>query len=213
MAGQFWEDQLGLQQRLEPVRYYPRDVKIYLAASNWEMIAAEQAFMKRCGSCGDEIGSMLVAARIAERLMRLCFLYKDTYAPYSKWFGTAFSRLPVDESIKTALHGALYESTLTEREDCLVTAQALVAQLHNESGLTPPVPYRIQPYFGRDIKVIYADRICQAITQSLKGTAFEKLPLIGSFSAVSSWSEFTDHPVNYPYIRHFYEGTLDGETL
>ena len=51
--------------------------------------------MKRCGQCKDEIGSLLICARIAERLMCLCFLYEKRYAPYSKWFGTAFGQLDI----------------------------------------------------------------------------------------------------------------------
>ena len=35
----------------------------------------------------------IVTARMAEKLMRLCFLIERRYAPYSKWFGAAFSRL------------------------------------------------------------------------------------------------------------------------
>ncbi len=208
VSGQFWIDRLQLEDRLTAVRFYPPEVKRYLIASHWDMIASEQAFMKRCGSCGDEIGSMLVAARIAEHLMRLCFLYKDTYAPYSKWFGTAFLHLPIDGSIQSALHGSLYGASLTAREDSLVTAQALVAALHNQSGITPPVPFTIQPYFNRDIKVIYADRFSAAVSETLKETAFENLPLIGSFSAVSSWSELSDDPESWNKIRNFYRSNL-----
>ena len=130
-----------------------------MIASNWGIIASEQAFVKRCGECGDEIGSQLVCARIAERLMRLCFLYKDTYAPYSKWFGTAFNHLGIDESIKQTIQAALSANTLSEREDNIVKAQAMVADMHNASGLTDVVDYEIESYFGRDIKVIFADSV------------------------------------------------------
>ena len=86
-------DKLKVMDRISPLKYYPKDVKAYLIASNWNIIASRQAFVRRCGECGDETGSVIICARIAERLMRLCFLYTDTYAPYSKWFGTAFDRL------------------------------------------------------------------------------------------------------------------------
>lgn len=208
ISGQFWEDGLHLGDKLSAIRFYPPEVKAYLIASHWDMIASEQAFMKRCGTCGDDIGSMLVAARIAEHLMRLCFLYRETYAPYSKWFGMAFRHLPVEDKIKSALHNALYGSSLTEREDNLVLAQALIADLHNQSGITPPVPYSIQSYFGRDIKVIFADKFSEAVSETLKGTVLENQPLIGSCSAVSSWSEFSDNPENYPHIRSFYKQAL-----
>ena len=81
VAGKFFVDGLNCSEKVAKIKYYPNEVKLYMIASNWEIIASEQAFVKRCGECGDEIGSQLVCARIAERLMRLCFLYKDTYAP------------------------------------------------------------------------------------------------------------------------------------
>lgn len=208
VSGEFWEDRLQLKDKLSVIRFYPKEIKNYLIASHWDMIASEQAFMKRCGDCGDEIGSMLVAARISEHLMRLCFLYKDTYAPYSKWFGTAFYHLPVEEKIKSALHGALYGTSLTQREENLVQAQAMVAELHNQSGITSPVSYSVESYFGRDIKVIFADKFSQAVSETLKGTILENLPLIGSFSAVSSWSEFSDNPENYWRMQNFYNSVL-----
>lgn len=94
--------------------------------------------------------------------MRLCFLYKDTYAPYSKWFGTAFNKLDIDEKIKIKINAALKANDLTERENNLVEAQALVAELHNVSGLTDNVDYNIEFYFGRDIKVIFAEKVVDA---------------------------------------------------
>lgn len=84
VSGKFFVDELNCSEKVAKIKYYPDEVKLYMIASNWEIIASEQAFVKRCGECGDEIGSQLVGARIAERLMRLYFLYKDIYAPYSK---------------------------------------------------------------------------------------------------------------------------------
>lgn len=150
-------------ERLSSIQYYPEMVKLYLIASNWEAIASEQAFVKRCGSCGDEIGSRMIASRIAERLMRLCFLYKDIYAPYSKWFGTAFHQLDIDRKIGDTIKRALSAEGLEEREDQIIEAQALVANLHNASGLTEVVDYQIESYFGRNIKVIFADKFVKQL--------------------------------------------------
>lgn len=204
VAGKFFVDGLNCAEMISKIRYYPRNVKLYLIASNWDIIASEQAFIKRCGECGDEIGSRIICARIAERLMRLCFLYKDTYAPYSKWFGTAFSKLDVGKGIKFAIEGALSASSLTEREEKIVEAQALVADLHNASGLTDFVDYRIENYFGRNIKVIFADKFAQAAGKELRNTPFEKIPLIGTFSQIGGLSEFSDEKKYYKRITEIY---------
>lgn len=193
-AGTFFVDGLGLQKQLAPLEYYPPVVKMYLIASNWDIIASEEAFVRRCGDCGDGPGARIICARICERLMRLCFLYRETYAPYSKWFGTAFSRLDLDKTVEAELRASLSAETPEAREDHMVQAQALVAALHNGSGLTPPVPFEIDRYFGREIKVIHAGKFADAAAGALRGTALEGVPLIGSLSQAGGLSNFSDSP-------------------
>ena len=118
-AGTWFHDGLSLAGRLDAIRCYPEAVRRYRIAANWDIIASEQAFVRRCADVGDDLGSVIVAARIAERLMRLCFLYKKQYAPYSKWFGTAFARLDVPQELKDALNGALHAAEIGQREDAL----------------------------------------------------------------------------------------------
>ena len=93
-AGRVFDD--GLSQ-LEPARaklaYYPHDVWLYILAAQWNRISQEEHFVGRTGQVGDEIGSRLVAGRLVKDLMNLGFLMERQYAPYIKWFGTAFSRL------------------------------------------------------------------------------------------------------------------------
>ncbi len=204
VSGQFFVDGLHLAERIAEIKYYPRDVKLYLIASNWECISSEQAFVKRCGDCDDEIGSRIICSRICERLMRLCFLYQDTYAPYSKWLGTAFSRLDIDGRIKQAIAGALSADRLSDREKRIVEAQAFVADLHNTSRLTRFVYYQIENYFGRNIKVIFADKFVDATMQQLKGTAFENVPLIGTLSQIGGVSSIVDEKERFKQITGLY---------
>lgn len=212
VSGKFFADKLNLREQIDKIKFYPDAVKLYLIASQWEIIASEQAFVKRCGEVGDEIGSQIICARIAERLMRLCFLYQNTYAPYSKWFGTAFNKLDVDNNIQFQINSALKATDLTERENSLVAAQALVADLHNASGLTDRVDYRIEPYFGRDIKVIFADKFADAVAEKLKDTVFENLPRIGTLSQLGGLSDFADEKAYYQQIQRIYGGNDDGNS-
>ena len=160
--------------------------------------------MRRCADTGDDIGSVILAARIAERLMRLCFLYKKQYAPYSKWFGTAFSRLDVPQELKDALSSALHAGSTEEREDSLVRAQALTAILHNESGITAPVDFEIESYYGREIKVIFADKFAEAVLETLKESPLTDIPLLDTLSASAGLSNVTDDKTHYPRIRKLY---------
>ena len=205
VSGKFFVDGLNCAEIIAKIKYYPRDVKLYLIASNWDIIASEQAFVKRCGECGDEIGSRIICSRIAERLMRLCFLYKNTYAPYSKWFGTAFSKLDVDEKLMHTIQSALSANSMEEREEKIVEAQAMVADMHNVSGLTNFVHYQIESYFGRKIKVIFADKFAEATSNELKNTLFENIPLIGTLSQMGGLSSFADDKAFYAQIRRLYE--------
>ncbi|MBQ2667974.1 MAG: DUF4037 domain-containing protein [Clostridia bacterium] len=202
---EFYRDDLHCGDLLAKLRSYPETVWTYLVASNWSLLAEEQAFVKRTAAVGDELGSILICGRIAERLMRLCFLYCRQYAPYSKWFGTAFNHLPVSDAIKRAIHGALTASNITEREMQLVQAQKLVADLHDTLGITAPVHAEIQSYFGRDIRVIFADRIAEVVAEKLTGTALDGLPLIGALSQVANFTALSDDPVYRDKIRRLYE--------
>lgn len=203
-CAEFYKDDLHMAESLSLLQSYPKEVRMYLIASNWSLLAEEQAFVKRCSVVGDEMGSILVCGRIAERLMRLCFLYCSQYAPYSKWFGTAFERLPVDASIKNTIHAALTASDISARETHIALAQKLVADLHNSLSLTEFVEAEVQSYFGRDIQVIYADNFAAAAEKELAGTELEGLPLIGTLSEVANFTVFSDDPQYRTKIKKLY---------
>ena len=60
---------------------------------------------------GDEVGSALIGGRLVRDIMRLCFLMERTYAPYQKWFGTAFKRLSCGPDLWPMLQNALQAET------------------------------------------------------------------------------------------------------
>lgn len=92
-AGRIFHDDLGLTKVRKELDYYPRDIWLWMMAVQWTMIAEEEAFVGRFSNVGDELGARIIAARQAQRIMRLCFLMEKQYAPYSKWFGSAFKQL------------------------------------------------------------------------------------------------------------------------
>lgn len=203
-AGVLFEDGLQVQKTLDKLRFYPETVRLYLIASQWALIAEEQAFVHRCAEAGDEIGSALVCGRMAERLMRLAFLYCGQYAPYSKWFGTAFARLPVAEELKAALLAAVTAREIEMREENLLRAQVLLAEMHNASGITAPVEFAVQSYFGRSSKVIFAENFADAICEKLRGTVLKNAPLIGTLSGVANFSALWDDPQQRENIKQLY---------
>jgi Domain of unknown function (DUF4037) len=85
-GGEVIHDGLGDLGRIRrALAYYPRDIWLFVLASQWQRIAHEEAFVGRCGQIGDDLGATVVAARLIRDLMRLCLLTERRYPPYSKW--------------------------------------------------------------------------------------------------------------------------------
>lgn len=200
ISGKLFRDDLGLVGVRNALRYYPNDVKLYLLASQWALIAEEQAFVGRMLGRGDALGANLVGARIAERLMRLCFLYGDTYAPYSKWFSKGFELLAVDGEIEAAIRAAACGNSA----EAIARAQALIADMHNASGITPPFEVRIQNYFNREIPVIFAGRLADMIREKITDERLKNFPLIGSLSQIGNFVTLADDPKYLPNVLSLY---------
>ncbi len=147
-GGKIFHDDLGIQEIRRRFAYYPHDVWLYLMAVQWELIAQEEAFVGRTVSVGDELGSKIITGRLVERLMRLCFLLEKRYAPYSKWFGTAFQRLSCYPQMGPLLEVAAAANTYSEREGFLAKAYTLAAEMHNALGVTQPLETRTRTYSG-----------------------------------------------------------------
>jgi hypothetical protein len=79
------------------------------------------------------------------------------YAPYSKWFGTAFSRLDCGRDLSPILWRVVRAETWPGRENALAVAYEKLAAMHNALGLTDPVSLEIEQLWGRPFKVPLAD--------------------------------------------------------
>lgn len=194
-GGKVFHDDLGLEAARARLAYYPHDVWLYLMAAQWSLISQEEAFVGRVHQVGDELGSRVVAARLVERLMRLCFLLEKRYAPYSKWFGTAFQRLACAPRMALLLHGALAGASYAECEQHLAPAYTLAAEIHNALGVTPPLETRTRTYSGwhalrggitelpiddprntRPHQVIFGGRFADALTGAIRDPQVLALP-------------------------------------
>jgi hypothetical protein len=105
VRGAVYHDGLGT---LTPLRaqlaYFPDEVWRWMLACQWQRVGQEEAFIGRTVEVGDEMGSRILAARMARNLMQLWFLYTRTYWPYTKWFGLAFKRLPRAPELQPCHH-------------------------------------------------------------------------------------------------------------
>ncbi|MHB8634873.1 MAG: DUF4037 domain-containing protein [Fimbriimonadaceae bacterium] len=154
-AGRVFRDDVGLQAHRTRLKYYPRDVWLYQLASAWNRIGQEEHLTGRAGFAGDELGSAIIAARLVRDLMRLCFLMERQYAPYAKWFGSAFAKLACANELGPILRAVLAARTWQEREEHLCQGYEIVAEMHNGLGITEPITARVMPFFNRPFRVIH----------------------------------------------------------
>lgn len=156
-AGEVYHDEVGLQAARDRLGYYPRDVWLYLLMTGWWRVHPETNLVGRAGVVGDELGSSLIGSQLVWDLMRLCFLMERQYAPYSKWFGTAFSRLPCGPGLAPTLWRVVQAETWQSREAALLRAYEKLAAMHNALQLTDPVSTEVEQMWDRPFKVAWAD--------------------------------------------------------
>ncbi len=217
-GGTVFHDGFGaLTAARQRLAYYPDEVWRALLAAQWQRISQEEAFVGRCGEVGDELGSAVVAAQLVREIMRLCFLMERQYAPYSKWLGTAFSRLSCGPALMPILHDALHAATWQEREPPLGVAYETVARMHNALAITAPLDPRTGHYHGRPFKegegrpftVIHAERFADAIRAS---TTDDMLRDLASYTGgIDQWVDSTDvvsHPDRIARLRSLFTENL-----
>lgn len=214
-AGAVFHDGLNVLLPIrEVLRWYPRDLWLYLVACGWQRIGQEEAFVGRCAEAGDELGTRIVAARLVRDLMRLCFLFERRYPPYSKWFGTAFARLACAPTLQPALSTALEANDFPAREAALSRAYEAVAALHNASGLTAPLDPTVRNFHGRPFKVLFAERIVAATLAAISsGEMREIANAAGAIGSVDQFIDSTDVLSHGTLPRHadgFFNAPIGG---
>lgn len=206
-AGPVYFDAIGLSEARACFNYSPRDVWLYLLAAGWVRLGQEDHLMGRAGFRGDELGCAFIGARLLRDIMRLCFLMERTYAPYSKWFGTAFGQLAAALRLAPVLTGALQGQTWLQREGWLVRAYEALAARHNALGLTAPLPEAATSFFGRPFQVMGLHGFAEALLRQIHDPRVQtraRLPLIGSLDLFSDSTDLTSNPFWRPRLRRLY---------
>lgn len=206
-AGAIFHDAVGLEEARARFAYYPRDVWLYLLAAGWARIGQEEHLMGRAGLVDDEVGSALIGARLVRDLMRLCFLMERVYAPYPKWFGTAFKQLACAAELWPVLQGALAAEAWQSREQYLVQAYGTIARMHNRLQLTEPFPEQTKTFFNRPFEVIALHGFAEALVAQIKEPAVKRLaerPLIGSLDQFSDSTDLISDSRWRPVLRQLY---------
>ncbi len=177
VAGAVFHDGLGVLGPMQlKLAYYPHEVWLYLLSAQWRRIGQEEPFVGRAGSVGDEVGSAIIAARLVRDLMRLCMLMERQYVPYPKWFGSAFARLDCASRLTPILERALGSTNWQDRERHLCAAYEMVAVMHNELGVTEPVPTQVTQFHDRPFLIIRGEEIARVIWDAIEDPEVLALP-------------------------------------
>jgi hypothetical protein len=189
-AGPVLNDPRGELGRMrEALAWYPDDVWLWLLACQWRRIDQEEPFVGRTAEVGDELGSRILAARLARDAKRLCFLLERRYAPYAKWLGSAFRRLDAYATVGPSLEAALAADAYPEREEALIEAMTALARRHNAAGITEPVDESPGWFHSRPFRVLGSARFVDACLERVTDERLRALPLVGG---IDQWVDSTD---------------------
>ncbi|MFN8527949.1 MAG: DUF4037 domain-containing protein [Anaerolineae bacterium] len=217
-SGEVYQSTLGDLPRIrQQFAYYPDEVWKYLLACAWMRISQEEPFVGRTGEVGDNLGSAVIGARLVRDLMRLCFLIERRYAPYSKWFGTAFSRLACGPLLTPIFQRVLNATTWQEREQPLSEAYHHVAEMQNALAISEPVTADVSPFWGRPFQVIHGDHFAESILKTLPEGEMRTIARRTRIGGIDQYTDNTDLIEN-PDLRDaltrlYFEGSAFGSTL
>jgi len=193
-AGRIFHDGLGTLADLHhQFHWYPHDVWLYLMANQWQRISQDEPFVGRTGTVDDDLGSRLIAYRIIRELMSLAFLMEQAYAPYQKWFGTAFAQLDIAPSLTPLFHVILNSQNWKERESWLSQAYMLMAERHNALSITDFISPDVSHFYNRPFLVPHSSRFVDALLAEISDPDVLRLPdRLGSLDQISDNTEVLD---------------------
>jgi hypothetical protein len=168
--------------------WYPPDVERYVLAAGWQRLCQLMAMVGRTAETGDELGSRLLSAGLANDLLWLAFALSRRWAPYAKWRGTVFRSLPVAARLGPLLDAAAAAPGWRERENALAGGCELLLELQREHGLPAPesavIPFWDRPYRTVD------EAVPRGLLAGITDPAVARLPpLVG---AIEQWADSTD---------------------
>ncbi len=199
-SGAVYHDGVGeLTALRERLTWYPHDVWLYLLAAGWHRIAQEEHLMPRAGFVADELGSAIIGSRLVRDIMNLLFLMERQYAPYAKWFGTAFRQLECAADLTPILWRAQTVSTWQAREAALGEAYEYLASAHNALGITEALPTKVSNFYDRPFQVIQGNRFMEAIAARITDPNIRRIASEHPIGNIDQWSDNTDLRSNVEY--------------
>jgi len=188
-AGEIYHDGLGeLQKMRQLFQYYPHDVWLYALRVQWGKIANELQFHARTGEEGDELGSRIMAGRMVEKIIKMCFLMERKYAPYLKWLGSSFKQLRSSKKLLLPLLKMEQSPNWKVRQEYTFKAYQLLGAMHNSLGITRRIPVKAEKFPGRSYKVLDVSIFIKEIEKMIKDEKLRNMKFI-----LGRIDQFIDH--------------------
>jgi hypothetical protein len=105
------------------------------------------------------------------------------------------------------LMGALTAVTWQEREQHLIPAYEILANMHNQLGLTEPLPEKPTSFFERPFQVMAIQGFSEALLAEIQDLAVKKIAYrspIGSLDQFSDSTDLISDLSRRPVIRQLY---------
>jgi hypothetical protein len=191
MDGEIFHDGLpALQESIDKLEWYPDDIWYYIMACQWMRIDQEEPFVARTGDVGDELGSRVITARQVKEIMHLCFQMEREYAPYHKWFGTAFSRLKCAQKLQPLLESVFLQENWQDREKILSEIYLILGEMHNDLSITEYIEPKISHFHDRPYLVPHSARFYEALMDKVQSPRLRAMKR--GIGAVHQFTDSTD---------------------
>ena len=191
-SGALFRDDLNLQAARDRLQFFPADLWRYLLACGWSRIGQDEHLAPRAGSVGDELGAALIAGRLIRSIMQLAFLFERRYAPYPKWFGSAFAQLDCAAELAPILRSIQHSEHWQGRQQRLCAAFTVLNRLQNAMQLTAPIQPALQEFHGRGFCVSNAWRYIKPLLAPIRDPDVQAIAQQSLIGSIDQFSDNTD---------------------
>jgi hypothetical protein len=199
----FWDQTTGLGPVRAALRWYPPDIERHVLAAGWQLLSQEMPMVGRTAERGDELGSRLLSARLADDLVWLAFALSRRWAPYAKWRGTAFQALDISANLVGPLAAATTGPDWRVREAGLAEACEVLLSAQRALGLPAPASAVI-PFWDRPYRTV-SDAVQEALLAGITDPRVISLP--PSIGSIEQWVSSVDvlaHPARRAALQDAY---------
>jgi hypothetical protein len=188
-AGPIFVDRTAELARVRArLRWYPPDVERYVLAAGWQRLSQQMPMVGRTAIRGDDLGSRLLSAQLADDLVWLAFALSRQWPPYAKWRGTAFQALAIAADLAGPLAASATAPDWRDRESALAEACEVLLSAQRARGLPAPGS-AVTRFWDRPFRTV-DDAIAQALLAGIADPQVSRLP--AGIGSIEQWADNVD---------------------